>query len=226
MKPKRRYVSDVRRENAEATRLRIAEAARVLMLERGYAATTMAEVAKAAGVVVQTLYTALPGGKPGLAKLVWDVTLAGDAKAIPQSGRPQVQAIIAEPDPERKLAVFARMALAIYDRVAPVHRVLRAAAAADAGLADLLADTEHQRLKGSRGPAEHLAAVGALRADLSVERAADHIYALTSIELLERLVEVCGWNVRDCEDWLARTLSQTLLETGHTQMPQEAENSR
>src|SRR3981081_4099357 len=97
-KPKRRYVSDLRRENAEATRLRIAEAARALMLERGYAATTMADVAQAAGGVGATLDSSCPGGKPGLAKLVYDVTLAGDAQPIPQSARPQVQAIIAEPD--------------------------------------------------------------------------------------------------------------------------------
>jgi AcrR family transcriptional regulator len=214
-KPKRRYVSDVRRENAEATRLRIAEAARALMLERGYAATTMADVAQAAGVVVQTLYSSCPGGKPGLAKLVYDVTLAGDAQPIPQSARPQVQAIIAEPDPVRKLALYAEMAMTIFQRVGPVHRVLRAAAAAtpaDARLNDLLAGTEQQRLVGSRGPAEHLIAIGALRTGLSVERAADQIYALTSFELFERFTEVCGWSVPDCQDWLARTLAELLLE--------------
>jgi AcrR family transcriptional regulator len=214
-KPKRRYVSDLRRENAEATRLRIAEAARALMLERGYAATTMADVAQAAGVVVQTLYSSCPGGKPGLAKLVYDVTLAGDALPIPQSARPQVQAIIAEPDPVRKLALYAEMAMAIFQRVGPVHRVLRAAAAAtpaDARLNDLLAGTEQQRLVGSRGPAEHLVAIGALRTELSVERAADQIFALTSFELFERFTEVCGWSVPDCQDWLARILAELLLE--------------
>src|SRR5262249_43124779 len=158
-----------------ATRLRIAEAARTLMLERGYAATTMAAVAEAAGVVVQTLYTSCPGGKPGLAKLVWDVTLAGDAQAVPQADRPEVRAIIAEPAPARKLGAYAAMALTIYGRVGPVHQVLRAAAAADAGLADLLAETENQRLRGSHGPAEHLAAVGALRPGLDAGRAAAHI---------------------------------------------------
>jgi AcrR family transcriptional regulator len=211
-KPKRRYVSDLRRQNAEATRLRIAEAARTLMLERGYAATTMADVAQAAGVVVQTLYSACPGGKPGLAKVVYDVTLAGDAQPIPQSARPQVQAIIAEPDPVQKLSMFAAMAVTIFQRVGPVHRVLRAAAAADAGLSDLLASTEQQRLVGSRGPAEDLAAIGALRTGLTVERAADQIYALTSFELFERFTEICGWSVGDFQDWLARILAEALLE--------------
>ncbi|MFI7231924.1 hypothetical protein ACIBO5_52795 [Nonomuraea angiospora] len=43
--------------------------------------------------------SAAPGGKPALAKLVYDITLAGDARPLPQSDRPEVQAIIDEPDP-------------------------------------------------------------------------------------------------------------------------------
>ncbi|WP_062352129.1 TetR/AcrR family transcriptional regulator [Herbidospora yilanensis] len=211
MNTKRRYVSGVRQENARATRERIAAAARTLMLERGYAATTMADVARAAGVVVQTLYTSSPGGKPGLAKLVWDVTLAGDAEPVPQSERPQVRAIIAEPDPVRKLAAYAAMAVEIYERVGPVHRVLRAAAATDAGLADLLAATERQRLTGSLGPAAHLKEAGVLREGLTVERAAAHIYALTSLEVFEHLTEIAGWTPGECRDWLARVLRDTLL---------------
>ncbi|NAS26342.1 TetR family transcriptional regulator [Herbidospora sp. NEAU-GS84] len=211
MNQKRRYVSGVRQENARATRERIAAAARTLMLERGYAATTMADVARAAGVVVQTLYTSSPGGKPGLAKLVWDVTLAGDAEPVPQSERPQVRVIIAEPDPEKKLAAYAAMAVEIYERVGPVHRVLRAAAATDAGLADLLATTERQRLTGGHGPAAHLKEVGALRDGLTVEEAAAHIYALTSLEVFEHLTEIAGWTPERCRDWLSRVLRDTLL---------------
>src|SRR5512133_996490 len=93
---RRAYRSDLRREQAETTRQRIAEAARSVMVERGYAATTMAEVARAAGVAVQTLYAACPGRKAALAKLVYDVTLAGDADPVPQAQRPEVRAIVAE----------------------------------------------------------------------------------------------------------------------------------
>ncbi|WP_432043377.1 TetR/AcrR family transcriptional regulator [Streptomyces cadmiisoli] len=211
---RRTYHSDLRRENAEATRKRIADAASALMLERGYAATTMADVARAAGVAVQTLYSSCPGGKPGLAKLVYDVTLAGDGRLVPQSARPEVAAIIVEPDPARKLALFAEMAVGIYRRIGPVHRVLRSAAAAGGGLTDLMAETEQQRLLGSQGPAAHLAETGFLREGLSVDRAAHQIYTLTSIELFERLTEVCGWSLDECRDWLARTLAAVLLEPG------------
>ncbi|MEV0396664.1 TetR/AcrR family transcriptional regulator [Polymorphospora rubra] len=212
--PKRRYTSDLRQEQAAATRQRIAEAARELMLEHGYAGTTMADVARAAGVAVQTLYSSCPGGKPGLARLVYDVTLAGDAQPVPQNDRPQVHAIIAEPDPTRKLELYAAMATGVFQRIGAVHRVLRAAASAgsgDVGIDELLADTERQRLVGSRGPAAHLAQVGALRAGLTVDRAADHIYALTSIEVFERLTGICAWSAVDYERWLARTLIDTLL---------------
>ncbi len=214
-RPKRGYVSRLRRDNAEATRLRIAEAARALMLEHGYAATTMGDVAAAAGVAVQTLYSSCPGGKPGLAKVVYDVTLAGDARPVPQHARPEVRAIIDEPDPVRKLARYAEMALGILRRVGPVHRVLRAAAAAtpgDGGLHDLLAETERQRRTGARGPVEHLAAAGLLRPGLTADRAADEVYALTSVEIFERLTGVCGWTDDEYRDWLTRTLAAALLE--------------
>ena len=184
------------------------------MLEHCYAATTMNDVAGAAGVAVQTLYTACPGGKPALAKLVHDVTLAGDARPVPQHTRPEVQAIVTEPDPARKLALYARMVLTIAERVAPVQRVLRAAAAATpsgGALDDLLAETERQRRTGTRGPAEHLAAAGLLRPGLTADRAADQIYVLTSFEVYDQLTVACGWTGDDYRDWLTTTLTATLL---------------
>ncbi|NUR88071.1 MAG: TetR/AcrR family transcriptional regulator [Nonomuraea sp.] len=211
---RRPYSSALRQEQAMATRQRIATAARELMIAKGYADTGMAEVARAAGVAVQTLYTSAPGGKPALAKLVYDLTLAGDARPVPQSDRPEVQAIIDEPDPVCKLARYAAMATAILRRVQPVHRVLRAAAAAspaDAGLQDVLAEIEHERLRGSRGPADHLHALGALRPGLTPARAAAQIYALTSTETYEKLTEVCEWTTPEYETWLADTLAATLL---------------
>ena len=208
----RRYSSALRQENAEATRLRIIEAAREVMLERGYAATTMAEVAARAGVAVQTLYASSPGGKSALARTVYDTTLAGDAQPIPQSARPEVQAIIDEPDPVRKLERYAAMASGINGRVLPVDRLLRAAAAADADAAELVARAEQQRLTGSRGPAEHLASLGLLRPGLTAERAAAQIYVLSAPEILGQLTGTCGWSTPEYQQWLAQVLVDTLLD--------------
>jgi AcrR family transcriptional regulator len=211
---KRAYASPLRQENAEATRARIVAAATELMTARGYAATTMAEVARDAGVAVQTVYASCPGGKPALAKMVYDVNLAGDAQEVPQSGRPEVQRILDEPDPARKLALYADMATAIHRRTLTVQRILRAAAAtapADTGLHEMLAGIDRERLAGARGPAEHLHGIGALRSGLTVSRAAAQIYALTATEVFERLTETCGWSDRDYSRWLAETLDAALL---------------
>ncbi|MEU4572699.1 TetR/AcrR family transcriptional regulator [Nonomuraea sp. ATR24] len=212
---RRRYSSALRQEHAQATRQKIATAAGELMVAKGYADTTMAEVAREAGVAVQTLYSSCPGGKPSLAKLVYDITLAGDARSLAQSDRPAIEAILDEPDPVRKLALYAAMATAILRRIKPVHRVLRAAAAAspaDAGLQDVLVGIERERLTGSRGPAEHLHALGALRRGLPPGRAAEQIYVLTSTENFEKLTEVCGWSESEYEEWLAAMLAAALLE--------------
>ena len=139
---------------------------------------------------------------------------AGDVRPIPQSERPAVQAIIDEPDALRKLELYAAMATDIQRRVGPLHRVLRAAAAAaptDTQAPDVLARTERERLAGSFGPAQNLAAVGALRDGLSVERAAQQIYVLTSVEIYERLTEECGWDPSDYQAWLVQQLSAALL---------------
>ncbi len=51
-----RYRSARRRQQAEETRLDILRAARRLFAERGYAATSMADVGAEAEVAVQTIY--------------------------------------------------------------------------------------------------------------------------------------------------------------------------
>ena len=59
MTPVKRPIADkqTRSERARATRLRITKAAYTLFCERGYSGTTMADVADAAGVAVQTVYS-------------------------------------------------------------------------------------------------------------------------------------------------------------------------
>ena len=55
---KRRYDATRRREQARENHRRIVDAATGLFAARGYAGTSMTEVAAAAGVAVQTVYAA------------------------------------------------------------------------------------------------------------------------------------------------------------------------
>ena len=76
----------------------------------------------------------------------------------------------------------------------------------------MLADIEQERLRGSRGPASDLHAAGALRTNLSAAEAATQIYALTSIEVYDRLTTICGWSPARYQRWLAGLLAAALLD--------------
>ena len=69
-----------------------------LFLERGYPGTTMAQVARAAGVSVETVYKSFRN-KAALAKQLWDVTLVSDDQPVPLAQRPEFAHITAEAEP-------------------------------------------------------------------------------------------------------------------------------
>ena len=73
VKTTRAYHSPLRAAQAEQTRRRVLEAARRLFQRRGYAGTTVAAVADAAGVSPETIYLSL-GGKRGLLEGVMEIT--------------------------------------------------------------------------------------------------------------------------------------------------------
>src|SRR6188768_4457455 len=81
--PRRRYNSPLRADQARQTRSRILDAAYRLFAERGYAATTIAAVADAAGVSSETIYLTL-GGKRGLLENVIEMAIAPEAASSTQ----------------------------------------------------------------------------------------------------------------------------------------------
>ena len=78
---KRSYDSRLRLERADATRLAIAAAAGRLFAERGYAATSIEEIAAAAGVGRATVFTSV-GGKPELLKEAYRLAVRGPADGL------------------------------------------------------------------------------------------------------------------------------------------------
>src|SRR4051812_35933483 len=85
--PRRRYQSPVREEGARRTRQAIVAAAGDLFVERGYASTSLAEVAVAAGVARPTVFAAF-GSKAALLQHVLDQALAGDDASVAVADRP------------------------------------------------------------------------------------------------------------------------------------------
>jgi AcrR family transcriptional regulator len=209
-RPTRRYDAPRRRAAAAATRQRILAAARELFLARGYAATTMAAVAAAAGVSVETIYLAV-GPKPALVRELVEAALSGEDRPVPPLERAGVREIQAEPDPRRKVQRFARLVRELQERLAPIWAVAEAAAPADAALAALLEELYARHVGSMRLFVDHLAAAGHLRAGLAPDLATDLLWAMNSPAFYRLLVGQRRWSGDTLERFLADAWQLLLL---------------
>ena len=172
----------------------------------------MAAIAARAQVSVPLLYKTF-GSKPDLVKRVYDVTLAGDDEDRPIAVREDIAGLVADPDPRRKIARYARLSRGLAERAGALAVVLREAArGGQAELVPFVATTDAERLTGAGRVAGHLADAGMLRAGLSVERARDLIWIATAPETFALVVRDRGWSLDDYEQWLAARLETDLLE--------------
>ena len=210
VKPVRRYDSSRRRELAAQTRSVVLEAARRLFLERGFAATTMPDIASEAGVSVQTVYKAF-GNKPGLAKAVFDVAIAGDDEPVPMVERASLVRVRDEPDPRKKLELYGEHLAAVAPRHVPIQLVILAAAATDPDAGKVWRRLQDERLRGMGLFARSLHAAGQLRAGVSAAEARDVLWTYNSAELFQLLVVERRWSAKRYGRWVADALTAALL---------------
>lgn len=190
---------DTRRKR---TRRVVVEAATALFVERGYAATTMADIAAAAGVAVQTLYLAFDG-KDRILAAAHDVAIAGDDEPLPVLERPWVQAIRDEPDLSRAVEVLVDNVRAGAQRSVHVYGVIQRSAD-DRAVGELYRELQQQRHRTWRVLSRSLAAKQGARR--SAKHIADVLYALASVEQYQQFVDQRRWSARRWARWLHRTL--------------------
>lgn len=208
---KRGYDNSRRAGQARATRRRIVDVARELLLAQGYATTTIAQIATAAGVSSETVQKGF-GTKAALAKAVYDVTLVGDDEPVPLRDRPEFAAIAAETDPARKLQRYAAVGRALWERLGPLlDVVMQGAQAGEPDLIAFVATIRRESYVGASGLVDQLAALGALRPGLSVEQARDELWLLIQPEMYRLLVGERRWSLDAVQAWFARTATAALL---------------
>ena len=208
--PRRRYHSPLRAEQAEQTRRRILVAARRLFVERGYAGTTVAAVAHAAGVSPDTIYVSLDG-KRGLLEGVLERAISGldDPSSLSeQRFREEIPQLA---DPRQRLRRWVEYSCRVLARTSPIHAIIRGAADGDAFAAELRRRLLQRRLDGQTA-AVRAYLDGALCPGLTVEEAGERFCALSSPELHHLLVVELGWPPERHEAWLTRLLETELLD--------------
>jgi AcrR family transcriptional regulator len=207
---RRSYDAAGRRWRSAETRQRIVEAARDLMVDHGYRATTVAAVATRAGVNVDTVYQ-LVGRKSVLVRELIEQAISGSDHAVIAEDRDHVKAMRAEPDPAKKLAIYARAIRETQARMAPLFLALRDASSTEPEARQVWQEISERRAANMRRLVTDIQDAGGLRAGLSIDEAADVVWATNSSELYVMLTVERGWSPRHYERWLVDTWRRLLL---------------
>lgn len=207
----RTYDASGRRAQAARTRARTVEAARDLFLDQGYGRTTVAEIAAAAEVSVETIYASF-GNKATLLHKAWDITIGGDDEDVVFHERPEVVAIRTEADLAKRLALHARFFTQTAQRIGPFQVMVQSAAGGDPAAAAMLDEMGRQRLAGMSVMAAEAAATGQLA--VSEEECRDILWSTTDGTLWHRLTIERGWSSDRFATWLGQMWVQLLVEGG------------
>jgi AcrR family transcriptional regulator len=207
---KRTYDAGGRRAGAAETRGAILRVAHDTFVERGYAAARMADIAREAGVALDTVYASV-GAKHVLFLALLERAISGADESVPAESRAYVQAIRHEPSAGGKLALYAAAIRAIHERLAPLVRVLKEAAPGHAELAAEWKKIADRRAANMRLFARDLTATGAMREGLTIEEVADIVWAMNAPEVYLLLVGERGWSPARFEAWLADAWRRLLL---------------
>lgn len=199
VKTPRSYDSSRRQKQAKATQLHVLRTAVDLFEHQGYARTTIAEIAAAAGVSAETIYATFKN-KASLLHRAWDITVGGDDQDVVFHERPEIRAMLEEPDLGRRLRLHAPIATATARRTASFQLMLRAAAGAETSAAQMLEEIDRQRLAGISVMAQAAAATGQLA--VTEERCRDVMWSTTDGMLWHRLVAERGWPDDEYATWL------------------------
>jgi AcrR family transcriptional regulator len=208
VKSRRRYDSSGRRERARQTRDQIIDVARELFLARGYGSTTVAAVAAAAHVSVETIYKSF-GGKPGLVRAIIEKGLAGEGPVPAEQRSDHIRDT--EPDPRKILTAWGAFTAELGPQVIPIFTLARDAAGSDPDMAVALEQISAARYERMTVNARGLARAGHLRAGMTPEQAADILWTYCSPELADLLVTRLGWPAERYGAFIAQALIAALL---------------
>lgn len=178
---KRKYDGSRRRAAAEGTRAAVLRAARDLFTSHGYAGTSVAEIARSAGVSVDTLYEAV-GRKPQLLLAVHDMELAGADAPVEAEQRDYVQRIRAARTAASKITIYTEALARLLPRTVPLLESLRAAGETDPACQEVYQAVRERRAANMRLFAADLRSTGELRDDLDEDTVAILVWSMNAPE--------------------------------------------
>jgi AcrR family transcriptional regulator len=205
----RPYRSELRTHQAEQTRLRVVTAAAHLFAQEGYRATTLADLAREAGVSVKTVQE----HGPKSALLLAAVELA----SLGVEGETNVfdtgfgKAIMEVRDPDELAALVGSAMVTINAPSVDMWMTFVAAGQDDAELTE----AQHAMVASIRGQVERVLRYvderGWLRADVPFDDLVETVCIITSVETYARFVQVDGKSRADYSAFVSRMMRETVF---------------
>jgi AcrR family transcriptional regulator len=189
-----------RQLQAEATRVRIADAAQTLFAANGYGATSMDAIAREAGVASRTVYAAFDA-KRHILSMICERWLER-ASALPLAKQ-----ILGLPDAAARVRGAATWLTTLYSTDFDVALILDSALDEDAETRDLL----RAKLRGRNRVMDSLidSVAASLTVPLADAKAVYRAYAATGV--YGELVVNSEWSPKRFEHWLADTMMAQLM---------------
>jgi len=194
-----------RERQAQQTRREIVAAGRRLFAEQGYSKTSVAQIADAAGVSVQTIYDSL-GSKAAIVKALNDlIDEEGDVHALASQ-------IPTTDDPEALVAIAVSITRNINERCDDIATVLWSGASVEPELEAVRDEGLGRHRDGVFGLAGRLESLGALADGVSRRHAADVIGAMTEPVVVRTFVKDYGWSYDKYDQWANQMLRTLVLK--------------
>jgi AcrR family transcriptional regulator len=210
---KRKYVSRLRTQAAEATQERVLRAAKWLFTRHGIDRVTIAQIAERSQVAASTVY-ALFKSKEGVLRELMSRAIFGQRF---QSATEQLKDVH---DPVKLIELTAHVARAIYEGESTELGLLRGASAFSPALRKLEQEFERLRLEMQEKRVKLLFEQAKQKKGLQFDEARLLLWMYTSRDVYRMLVQEGGWTSDQYQRWLAATLVATLIDADHQRDPQ------
>lgn len=201
---KRAYHSESRLAQSQKTRSRILASAKKLFESRGFEKVTIEEIAQRAKISAATIYSIFLS-KRGILLALMDNALSPEQHAsLVEQGKN-------EKSPRKRLEIAARISRQLYDAEKMQLNLLRGALILDPVFKELEIERERRRYTRQEETIKMMAKEKVFNKNLPLSKIRDILWAFTGRDIYRMLVLERGWPSDEYEEWLGKSLIQTLL---------------
>lgn len=195
---------DRRARHRAKTERRLISAASALFVERGYAATTLADVAKHADIAARTLYLHFPTKAELLLRCI-GVAIAGDAEQTPLVERPAMTDAMTAPTLAERVQLMAALTASLMERTGPLLDVAFQAERAEPSVAAAAAAGRADTRRALREFWHRMHDDGLLAPSTDLEWLTETATLLAHAETYLLIGNTTGWDSDTYREWLVTT---------------------